>query len=235
MHHLNIKRLVITNKDKTIVNIDEKISLNSSLAIVGQSGSGKSLTLKLLLDMLPKNLTSKIEFESSFKLNCSNIGFVPQNPFTSLSPLTKIRNHFLPYSDEKNIDKLLDLVKLPKEFKNRFTLNLSGGQLQRIVIAIALSNNPKLLLLDEPTTALDEETKFQILDLLKQLQRELGFLMIFVSHDMESVENLCEYTAIMHNGKICEYGKTDRIINHPQNEYTKELISSNFKNREFRV
>jgi len=111
----------------------------------------------------------------------------------------------------------------------------SGGQLQRVVIAIALSTNPKLLLLDEPTTALDDSSKKNILDLILKLQKELEFIFIFVSHDIESIKNICKDIAIIKDGAICDYGETKKILSNPAHPYTDELISSNFENRKFRV
>ncbi len=237
MSKLQINKLSIKHNDTVLVNLidskDENIIIDSSLALVGQSGSGKSLTLKTILNMAPSNLDIKFDYECDFELSVENIGFIPQNPFTSLSPMTKINKQF--FCSEKKIDKFLSMVKLDTDFKNKFPMQLSGGQLQRVVIAIALSNNPKILLLDEPTTALDKKSKQTILDLFKSLQKELGFIMIFVSHDTNSIKDICDDIIILKNGKICESGKLLDILNNPQHQYTKELITSNFENREFRV
>ena len=235
MPSLLIENLIIKNKDRTLVNLlntNMTLNIDSSLALVGQSGSGKSLTLKTILNMLPSNLKSSFKYKSSFDLSYKNIGFIPQNPFTSLSPMTQIYKNFF---DKKQIDKLLKLVDIDINLKYKFPSQLSGGQLQRIIIAIALSNNPKLLLLDEPTTALDIQSKNTILNLIKDLQSKLNFIIIFVSHDMSSIKDICTNIAILKNGTICEMGKTDDILNNPTNAYTKQLISSSFKNREFRI
>lgn len=238
MSKLLINTLTIKNNETTVVDLFhnsnmKQITINSSLALVGQSGSGKSLTLKTILKMLPTNLKATFSYESDFELNTQTIGFIPQNPFTSLSPMTKIHKQF--FCSESKIDELLSLVGLDKEFKYKFPMQLSGGQLQRVVIAIALSNNPKLLLLDEPTTALDEESKKTILELFVELQKKFHFLMIFVSHDVDSIQHICKNIIILKDGNICESGETLEVINNPQHCYTKELIMSNFKNREFRV
>jgi peptide/nickel transport system ATP-binding protein len=126
-------------------------------------------------------------------------------------------------------------VELDKEVLDKFPRELSGGQLQRIIIAIALSRNPKLLLLDEPTTALDSKTKNTIITLLQKIQKKLNLLIIFVTHDLESIKELCDEIAILHKGKIVETGITHNILLNPKEQYTKDLIASNFSNREFRI
>ncbi len=130
---------------------------------------------------------------------------------------------------------MLNFVGLEEYILNRFPSELSGGQLQRVVIAIALSTSPKLLLLDEPTTALDTQSKGIILNLLKTLQKDLDILMLFVTHDISSIKDICEDIVILKDGVIVENGKVKSILKNPQEEYTKQLISSSFSNREFRV
>lgn len=243
MAYLEIQNLTICEETTTLVDLlkehKEAITIDSSLALVGQSGSGKSLSLKTILGMTPNNLTAKFEYESDFKLTKQSIGFIPQNPFTSLSPMTKIKKQFFDgegkYFQKQRISELFEMVGLDRELQNRFPIELSGGQLQRVVIAIALSTNPKLLLLDEPTTALDETSKKNVLDLILKLQKELNFIFIFVSHDIESIQNLCKNIAIIKNGSICDYGDTKEVLQNPSHPYTDELISSNFENRKFRV
>jgi len=228
---MNVKKLKITIADKILVDIYFKI--NSSLALVGQSGSGKSLTLKALLSMLPKNMQTELEYESTFTFSAGKtLSLVPQNPFTALSPLTKIRKQF--FSDDKRVSELFLKVGLNEELLQRFSPELSGGQLQRVVIAMALESQPKLLLLDEPTTALDPETKTVVLDLLKELQKKEKFLMLFVTHDMNAASYLCEDICVIRDGKVVESGIMTDVLNTPQREYTKTLIEANFANRKFR-
>jgi peptide/nickel transport system ATP-binding protein len=225
------KKLKIYESKRTIVDIS--FSFEDSFALVGQSGSGKSLTLKSLLGMLPANLKYELDYKWEHKLKRGkSVVLVPQNPFTSLSPLTRIKDNFFIGDDE--IIKLLKMVDLDSGIKDRFPSELSGGQLQRVILSIALSHNPKLLLLDEPTTALDSELKEQMLLLIKFLQKVAGFKIFFVTHDIASTTLLCEDIAVIKEGKIIESGKIDDILSNPKNEYTKKLIESNFKNREFR-
>ncbi len=227
---VEIKKLHISTKEKTLVDIN--FCINSSTALIGQSGSGKSLTLKSILNLLPSTLNFDLKIDSKFKLNHKNIGFIPQNPFTSLSPMTKIKNQFF-CKKEKKIE-LLKLVGLHAFVLDRFPNELSGGQLQRIVIAIALSNDIKLLLLDEPTTALDDSSKQTILELISSLAKKLNILILFVTHDIDSIKNICEDMVIIKDGKVIESGKTIDIINAPEKSYTRKLINSTFKNKEFR-
>ncbi len=228
---MNVSKLFITLSDKVLVDIS--FTIRSSLALVGQSGSGKSLTLKALLGMLPSGMECELSHESSFELKAGkSVALVPQNPFTALSPLTKIKKQF--FSSSAEIEKLFAQVGLDLELLERFPPELSGGQLQRAVIAMALCNTPKLLLLDEPTTALDPQTKIMILNLLKSLQNEFGFKILFVTHDMHSAANLCEDICVIKDGKIVESGNTQSVLANPHAEYTRTLIEANFANREFR-
>lgn len=227
------KELSISIKEKKLVDIS--FSFKKSFALIGESGSGKSLSLKAFLGMLPKDFDVKLEMENlDFKFERGqSVAFVPQNPFTALSPLTKIKNQFL--IKESEAKKYMKMVGLEESFLERFPSELSGGQLQRVVIAFALHVKPKLLLLDEPTTALDIKSKEAILKLLKDLHVKGDFKLIFVTHDIEAVVDLCEEIAIIKEGKIVESGLLQSVINKPQHQYTKQLIESGFQNREFRA
>ena len=228
---MQIQTLRITLKEKVLLDI--ALEIQSSLALIGQSGSGKSLTIKALLGMLPQQMDLHLEIANSFTLKRGKtIAFVPQNPFTALSPLTKIKKQF--FCETRRMQELLDEVGLEYALLERYPPELSGGQLQRIVIAIALAHHPKLLLLDEPTTALDPETKTVIIALLKKLQKKENFLMLFVTHDIASAQGLCEDIAVIKGGKIVEKGKLEEVLSHPKEHYTKTLIEANFANRKFR-
>lgn len=228
---MKIKKLKIDLKDKTLVDIDFEIK--SSLALVGQSGSGKSLTIKALLDMLPNEMECSLDVDSQFDLVAGkSLAFVPQNPFTALSPLTKIRKQF--FVDEDRLHELFSDVDLDIDLLDRFAPELSGGQLQRVVIAMALASKPNLLMLDEPTTALDPITRVVILDLLNRLHYEHKFKILFVTHDINSAMILCKDICVIKDGNVVEYGKMRDILDKPKAQYTKKLIEANFANRNFR-
>jgi ABC-type dipeptide/oligopeptide/nickel transport system ATPase component len=228
---MKISKLHVTLGDTSLVDIGFEI--RSSLALVGQSGSGKSLTLKALLGMLPDSMQHELELSSDFTLiRGDTLGFVPQNPFTALSPLTKIRNQF--FVKMSKIEALFEKVGLKSELLDRYAPELSGGQLQRVVLAMALESEPKLLMLDEPTTALDPQTRVKILDLLKELQKEFGFKILFVTHDIASAEALCDEICVIKEGRVIESGRLEDILKNPKTEYTKTLIDANFANRDFR-
>ena len=231
MFNINIKKLEIKSNEKELVNLS--FIINNSTALIGESGSGKSLTLKALLNLIPTSLEIKKDIDSNFELNYDSIGFIPQNPFTSLSLMTKITNQF--FCTEERKKEVLKLVSLDTSVLNKFPSQLSGGQIQRVVIAIALSKEIKLLLLDEPTTALDEENKNNIINLLNDIKKQINILILFVTHDINSIKNICKNIIILKNGKIIEQGLTNDILSTPKEDYTKKLIDSTFKNKNFRT
>jgi peptide/nickel transport system ATP-binding protein len=226
------QHLKIESSTKKLVDI--AFSFERSFALIGESGSGKSLTLKALLGMLPQTLSVDLDYDASYRLQKGKtVAFVPQNPFTALSPLTKISGQFM--LEQEKAEAYLRKVELDIGFLERFPSELSGGQLQRIIIAMALSMEPKLLLLDEPTTALDEESKETILRLIKALQQSLGFDLLFVTHDIATITHLCEDVGIIHNGRLVEIGATQSVLSSPKEAYTQQLLASGFKQRSFRT
>ena len=147
--------------------------------------------------------------------------------------MTKITNQF--FCVDKRKEEVLNLVCLDKNVLKKFPSQLSGGQIQRVVIAIALSRDIKILLLDEPTTALDEENKKNIIDLINEIKKHLNILILFVTHDINSIQNICKDIIILKNGEIIEKGLTNDILSTPKEDYTKRLINSTFKNKIFRT
>ena len=226
------KELKIYNKEDVLVDIS--FSFQKTFALIGESGSGKSLTLKALLRMLPKSLQSSLLLENDFELIVGkSIALVPQNPFTALSPLTKIKDQF--FLSELEIKRYLKMVGLEESFYERFPSELSGGQLQRVVIAMALSIKPKILLLDEPTTALDSKSKEEIINLITSLHVKEDFYLLFVTHDIEIAKEVCQEVGILKDGRLVEVGVMREVLENPKESYTQNLINSGFKGREFRV
>lgn len=224
-------KLKVELEDKVLLDISFEIE--DSLALVGASGSGKSLTLKSFLNLLPSSMKIEFDYDSEFEIIAGDtVSFIPQNPFTALSPLTKIKDQF--FVEKSRQIELMKQVGLGEEFLNRFPPELSGGQLQRVVIAFALSKSPKLLLLDEPTTALDNDTTNNILELIKTLQKEMGFLMLFVTHELEAVKKVCNRIVVLLDGKVVEFGELDEVVSSPKEQYTKQLIDAGFEGRSFR-
>lgn len=232
MSSIHIDRLKITHTGGVLLDI--AFDIGRSLALVGQSGSGKSLTLKALLGLLDASMELELDKRSDFEwVRGESVSLVPQNPFTALSPLTKIQDQM--FFPQERSEELFELLGLERELLERFPPELSGGQLQRIVVAMALGSNPRLLLLDEPTTALDPESKETMIALLQSLQRKMGFAMLFVTHDMRVAAALCEEICVINKGQIVEAGKTSEIISEPKEQYTRSLIDADFGNREFRI
>ncbi len=223
-----------------------------TLAIVGESGSGKSVTTSAIMGLLPKpqaiiksgqilfqgeDLLKKSEKEMQ-KIRGKEISMVFQDPLSSLNPTMKIGNQIMEglikhqhmsrrEAKEKAIE-LLDKVGIPyPEIRvNQYPHQFSGGMRQRVVIAIALACNPKILIADEPTTALDVTIQAQILDLMKEIQRETKTSIIFITHDLGVVANVADRVAVMYAGKIVEIGTVDDIFYNPKHPYTWGLLGS---------
>jgi peptide/nickel transport system ATP-binding protein len=232
MNPIKIDELKIVHQEKKLVECS--FVIHKSLALVGQSGSGKSLILKTLLGNVDSGLQVVLRKEADFLWSIGqNVSLIPQNPFTALSPLTKIKDQM--FLRHQRIIEIFDWLGLDEELLNRYPSELSGGQLQRVVIAMALGFNPKLLLLDEPTTALDPRSKKTLIELLKTLQEKLGFVMLFVTHDMGVATQLCENICVLKEGMIVEEGKMSDVFANPVHPYTRKLIAADFSHREFRT
>lgn len=224
-----------------------------TLAIVGESGSGKSVTSMAIMQLLPKNIVkygddSSIIFEGHEILSLSDqqmrtirgkrIGVIFQEPMTSLNPYMKIGQqvaeaisiHNPSISKSQAVQMALETlqrVKIPNADKklNSYPHEFSGGQLQRIMIAMAIINKPDLLIADEPTTALDVTTQAEILDLMRELQRDMGMAIILISHDLRLVKRYSDDVCVMQHGVIIERGNTEQVFNNPQHPYTVELLT----------
>ena len=239
------------NKVEAIRGIDLYVNENEILGIVGESGSGKSVTMKSVMGLLPrfaKVTADKLEYrgeelltkkEKELRLyRGKEMAMIFQDPMTALNPLRTIGYHLTEVivryrkcsktEAEKIAVEMLGNVGIPapesrmKQYPHEF----SGGMRQRVVIAMALSCEPSLLIADEPTTALDVTIQAQILDLLKQIKEERGMSVVLISHDMGVMANMCDRIAVMYGGTIVEEGTVNEIFYEPQHPYTKALLKS---------
>ena len=158
-----------------------------------------------------------------------------QDPYSSLNPRFKVRNiiadpikFFQKGLNKKiiedNVNDLIDIVGMTRQSLDRYPHEFSGGQRQRISIARALATRPRLLICDEPTSALDVSIQAQILNLLKDLQEQLNLTILFISHDLPVIRQMCDRIAVLKNGNVCEIEKTETLFTQPKHNYTKELI-----------
>ena len=223
-----------------------------TLAIVGESGSGKSVSTNALMQLLPNNAIvhsqSSIEFENEELLDKSEktmqsirgdrIGMIFQEPMTSLNPFMRVgiqvaeaimchRSVTRSQAKQKVLD-LFDLVHLPnpQQAYTKYPHEFSGGQLQRIMIAMALINEPDILIADEPTTALDVTVQAEVLNLIKEIQAKMGMSILFITHDLGVVKHLADRVIVMCKGDVVEKGQCDELFAHPKHEYTQMLINS---------
>ena len=222
-----------------------------TLAIVGESGCGKTLTAMSIINLLPENFkiqTGEILFENKnllslpqkkiSKIRGHKIALIPQDPMTSLNPLYTIENqlmegvleHFEVTKQEAQKIALnaLDMVRIPnaKERLKNYPHELSGGMKQRIIIAMALCAKAKIIIADEPTTALDVTVQAQILELLKQLQKELNTSIILITHDLGVVRENADDVNIMYAGRIVEKAKCETLFANPKHPYTQALLNA---------
>ncbi len=213
------------------------------LGLVGESGSGKTTIGRAVVGLLPIK-SGQLEVAGQKMVGVSkkelqavrrDIGIVFQDPGSSLNPRWPIGQSIaeplllagqLEKERSARVGELLDMVELARTYRNRYPHELSGGQRQRVGIARALALSPKLLVADEPTSALDVSVQARVLELLQDIQKELQFATLFVSHDLAVVDLLSDYIAVMQNGVIVEQGPKNDILRNPQQEYTKKLIAA---------
>lgn len=227
---------------KAVQTLSMQIFSSETVGLVGESGSGKSTLAKMLLMLEPpsegeiffngKNLSTLARQERQEIRQQIQIVF--QNPYAALNPcmtLEQILNEpldihklYMKSKRSKRIADLLYMVGLDKSQLNKYPHQFSGGQLQRICIARALAVEPRFLVCDEPLSALDVSIQAQIINLLKNCQKELGLTMLFISHDLAAVDLLADRTLVMYQGQIVEEGPTSQVFNLPKHPYTQQLL-----------
>ena len=237
-----------TEKSQNNVLAVDTVSFNiqegKSFGLVGESGSGKTTIAKMIVNLF-KPTSGEIYFDdvciNNIKSNKELLKFrkqiqmIFQDPYSSLNGRLKVKDIIAEpiklhdaniSSDELNeyINDLLDSVELSKSSAERYPHEFSGGQRQRISIARALATKPRLLVCDEPTSALDVSIQAQILNLLKDLQEQLNLTILFISHDLPVVRQMCDDIGVLRNGKLCEVSETEELFKNPNHEYTKELL-----------
>ena len=247
---LRINNLSIGTKVDTKFNLVDDISFSvksgKTTCIVGESGSGKSLTALSIIRLLSPQLkmSGEILFNNEDICKMSelqirekrglDIAMIFQEPMTSLNPVLtigyQIKEAITVHSDLPNneinnkVEELLMLVGIPVERVSSYPDELSGGQRQRVMIAMSMSCNPKLLIADEPTTALDVTVQAQILKLLDDLKSKLNMSMLFITHDFGVVEDIADDVIVMFKGKIVERGEVNQVLKKPNHPYTKALL-----------
>ena len=238
---------------KAVDDLTVKVMPGQTLCIVGESGSGKSVTSLTVMQLLPERVSriekgSQIVFDGRSLLGLSKeemrairgaeISMIFQEPMTSLNPVyttgdqvmeaIMLHQNVLPVEAKARTIELFREVGIPEPESriNMYPHEMSGGQKQRVMIAMALSCNPKLLIADEPTTALDVTIQAQILDLLRKLRDERGMGMIFITHDLGVIAQVADDVAVMYLGSVVEQGPVNEILKNPMHPYTKGLINA---------
>lgn len=236
---------------KALNDVSIRLKEGEVLGIVGESGSGKSVTAYSLMGLTAhpgKLISGTMEFNGHQiesisenemrKIRGNEISIIFQDPMTSLNPVYTVGNQIMEvillHTDKNRAQakdrakELLELVGInePEKRLRQYPHELSGGMRQRVMIAIALACEPKLLIADEPTTALDVTIQAQILELMMELKNKLGMAIIMITHDLGVVASMCERIAVMYAGKIVEYGTVEDIFYNPRHQYTKGLIRS---------
>ena len=234
------------NKDmvKALNEVTFDVFEGETLGLVGESGSGKSTIAKIITGLI-KPSSGKISYYNDQLYNDRNIyqpqysrgqvQMIFQDPYSSLNPRFKVRDIIaeplkfyqkdLSQQDlQSNIHDLIDIAGMSRQSLDRYPHEFSGGQRQRISIARALATRPRLLICDEPTSALDVSIQAQILNLLKDIQDELHLTMLFISHDLPVIRQMCNRIVVLKDGNVCEINDSESLFNQPQHSYTKQLI-----------
>lgn len=248
--HIRDVRLVRQDGAHLLGPLDLTLAPGGRLGLVGESGSGKSLLVQALFGVLPKGVVQAQGEISAFGVRLdkpgrdrdairgARLGWVPQDPSQALNPFMAVAEQLalLPGVHRKErraaalkrLAPLLDRLRLPQDraFLKRFPHELSGGQRQRLCLAMALSCDPDLLVLDEPTTALDPGVQAEFLELIRETQAERAFGFLWITHDLGVVASLCDRILVLYGGEPLEAGPAARLLEHPVHPYTARLLSA---------
>ena len=250
MKNLEICYNTLDGRVNAVNGVDLSVCEGQTLGLVGETGAGKTSTALGILRLLPKktgemhcqemlfdgrDLTKLPEYEMR-RIRGGEIAMIFQDPMTSLNPLHTVGQQIaeviklhqdIPKEEvDKHVDLMMNRVNLPPGRKHEYPHQFSGGMKQRIVIAIALACNPRLLIADEPTTALDVTVQAQILNKIDELKQDLNTAMLLITHDLGIVAETCDHVAVMYAGEIVETGTLDDVFNNMQHPYTVGLFNS---------
>lgn len=252
VQELSVSFTTYAGQVKAVEQVSFQVFPGEAVGIVGESGCGKSVTAHSIMQLIPippgQYKTGKILFEGMDlleksegemgKIRGNEIGMIFQDPMTSLNPVLTVgmqlaeslqlhrqMNKEEAYAQAAEMLRLVGIPS-PEQRIKEYPHQLSGGMRQRVMIAMALSCHPKLLIADEPTTALDVTIQAQILDLMKELQQQFNTAIILISHDLGVIATLCSRVIVMYAGKIAEMGRAEDIFHHPQHPYTLGLLQS---------
>lgn len=244
----NVNKEFNIGKKKTFKAVDDisfDLKTSHTLGVVGESGSGKSTLARCIMGLYPdatgeiiyngKNILE--ENQRELKEYRKDVQMIFQDPYSSLNPRKKCKDiiasgirNLLGERDKKKIHKkvleTMEICGLSEYHMERYPHEFSGGQRQRISIARALAVDPKIIIADEPTSALDVSIQAQIINLMEDLQKDLGLSMIFISHDLSVVRHVAEEVLVMYHGQCVEYDESEEVFENPKMDYTKKLLSS---------
>jgi peptide/nickel transport system ATP-binding protein len=250
VRHLTTEFQLANNQvARALENVSFDVRPGQTLGLVGESGCGKTTTLMSVMRLLPASgriTEGNIHFKGTDLLTLSEremrafrwkeIAIIFQGSMNALNPVMRVGDQIseaiLMHSSverkeaEQHVEDLLEMVGIQRLRRNQYPFQYSGGMRQRAMIAMALACSPALLFADEPTTALDVMIQAQVLELLKQIQKNLGLTIVLVTHDLGVVAEMCDEVVVMYGGKVAEYGPADLIYNQPQHPYTQRLLKA---------